>query len=112
NGEIYTLNTCMRYHKSYIQYPLTGNDLHFARIADIAKAIMIEKSKSMFCNLTINIAGNGIYSLSKEQSYYNELFADMWHFINVGGLLADVNFISGGQPGIDEASIYAANKMG
>lgn len=69
------------------------------------------KSKGKVDNLKINIAGNGIYSMSQNQAYYNDLVTQILEELqNKGVTIAEIR--SGGQTGIDEAGIIAAQRLG
>lgn len=58
----------------------------------------------------INIAGNGIYSLPKPQSFYSDW---VYQFLKAIEFSYPLNkIISGGQTGIDEAGIIAADRLG
>ena len=61
---------------------------------------------------SINIAGNGIYSLSQSQSHYDGFISDMLTdlFYMCGCEWASV--ISGGQTGIDESGLKWGSKFG
>lgn len=62
-------------------------------------------------NLKLNIAGNGIYHLSGSQSYYNQLLTDIIRILQEKGVtISEIR--SGGQTGIDEAGIIAAQRLG
>lgn len=64
------------------------------------------KAKGKVDNLKINIAGNGIYSMSQNQAYYNDLVTQILEELqNKGVTIAEIR--SGGQTGIDEAGIIA-----
>lgn len=69
------------------------------------------KSKGRTSNIKLNIAGNGIYSLSKDQEYYNNLLVNILQgLIDKGVTFSAIR--SGGQTGIDEAGIIAAQRLG
>lgn len=69
------------------------------------------KAKGKVDNLKINIAGNGIYSMSQNQAYYNDLVTQILEELqNKGVTIAEIR--SGGQTGIDEAGIIAAQRLG
>lgn len=62
-------------------------------------------------NLKLNIAGNGIYHLSGNQDYYNQLLTDIIRILQEKGVtISEIR--SGGQTGIDEAGIIAAQRLG
>lgn len=68
------------------------------------------KAKGKLSNIKLNIAGNGIYSLPGEQSYYNDLVTNiLQELINKGVTIKEIR--SGGQTGIDEAGIIAAQRL-
>ena len=69
------------------------------------------KAKKQTKNIKINIAGNGIYSLSESQEYYNDLVTDVIKELqNLGVTISEIR--SGGQTGVDEAGIIAAQRLG
>lgn len=69
------------------------------------------KAKGKTSNLKINIAGNGIYSMEQSQSYYNELVTQILEKLQDKGItISEIR--SGGQTGIDEAGIIAAQRLG
>ena len=61
--------------------------------------------------ITLNIAGNGIYSLSHPQEYYDSLVTEIVKYLLEKGV-GIKEIISGGQTGIDEAGIKAAQNLG
>lgn len=69
------------------------------------------KTKGKTDNLKINIAGNGIYSMKQSQSYYNDLITQILMKLQDKGVtISEIR--SGGQTGIDEAGIIAAQRLG
>lgn len=69
------------------------------------------KAKGKVDNLKINIAGNGIYSMKQNQSYYNDLMTIILKKLQDKGItISEIR--SGGQTGIDEAGIIAAQRLG
>lgn len=69
------------------------------------------KAKRKTDNLKINISGNGIYSMSQNQAYYNDLMTQILEKLqNKGVTISEIR--SGGQTGIDEAGIIAAQRLG
>lgn len=69
------------------------------------------KTKGKTDNLKINIAGNGIYSMKQSQSYYNDLMTQiLMELQDKGVTISEIR--SGGQTGIDEAGIIAAQRLG
>lgn len=69
------------------------------------------KTKGKTDNLKINIAGNGIYSMKQNQSYYNDLMTQILMKLQDKGVtISEIR--SGGQTGIDEAGIIAAQRLG
>ena len=69
------------------------------------------KTKGKTNNLKINIAGNGIYSMKQSQSYYNDLMTQILMKLQDKGVtISEIR--SGGQTGIDEAGIIAAQRLG
>lgn len=69
------------------------------------------RTKGKTDNLKINIAGNGIYSMKQSQSYYNDLMTQILKKLQDKGVtISEIR--SGGQTGIDEAGIIAAQRLG
>lgn len=81
-------------------------------IDDLAEQIYEDiQSKGKTKDLKINIAGNGIYTLSKPQEYYNQLLEQILSALQQKGItISEIR--SGGQTGIDEAGIIAAKRLG
>lgn len=70
---------------------------------------MVAKGKTK--DVKLNIAGNGIYDLTGSQEYYNDLMtAVISKLLNKGVTISAIR--SGGQTGIDEAGIIAAQRLG
>lgn len=92
----------------YINSQIYGSNDDIKGIADNLYNQL--KSKDKLSNIKLNIAGNGIYSLPEEQSYYNDLVtAILSELLNKGVTIKEVR--SGGQTGIDEAGIIAAQRL-
>lgn len=100
-GEILTKKSA----KKYIPISLNNLDTGMVRLTKIALACGVG-------NKTINIAGNGIYSLPESQEFYdnfiNEFLTNLfyacgceWEYI-----------VSGGQTGIDESGLKFGDKFG
>ena len=69
------------------------------------------KTKEKTDNLKINIAGNGISRMKQSQSYYNDLMTQILMKLQDKGVtISEIR--SGGQTGIDEAGIIAAQRLG
>lgn len=69
------------------------------------------KTKGKTDNLKINIAGNGISRMKQSQSYYNDLMTQILMKLQDKGVtISEIR--SGGQTGIDEAGIIAAQRLG
>ena len=69
------------------------------------------KTKGKTDNLKINIAGNGISRMKQSQSYYNDLMTQILMKLQDKGVTI-FEIRSGGQTGIDEAGIIAAQRLG
>lgn len=96
----------------YVSSPIkeSGKKLKAKQIAE-SLVKDIKKAKLPTNNVKLNIAGNGIYSLSESQEYYNNLVTDVIKELqNLGITVAEIR--SGGQTGIDEAGIIAAQRLG
>lgn len=80
--------------------------------SEIAESLYNQiKSRGKTDNLKINIAGNGIYSMKQNQSYYNDLVTQILkNLLDRGIIISEIR--SGGQTGIDEAGIIAAQRLG
>ena len=83
----------------------------FNDASEIAKNLYNQiKTKGKTDNLKINIAGNGIYSMKQSQSYYNNLMTQILMKLQDKGVtISEIR--SGGQTGIDEAGIIAAQRL-
>lgn len=68
-------------------------------------------SKGKVKDLKLNIAGNGIYTLNQPQEYYNNLLTEVLSILQSKGVTISA-IRSGGQTGIDEAGIIAAQRLG
>lgn len=92
----------------YISHELQrGNDPEV--IATNIYNEMVAKGKTK--DVKLNIAGNGIYDLTGSQEYYNDLVtAVISKLLNRGVTISAIR--SGGQTGIDEAGIMAAQRLG
>lgn len=67
-------------------------------------------SKGKVKDLKLNIAGNGIYTLNQPQEYYNNLLTEVLSILQSKGVTISA-IRSGGQTGIDEAGIIAAQRL-
>lgn len=84
------------------------NDFH---IDDDMEETVVEKAKKIGKPIKLNIAGNGIYTLNSEQKYANEaVYSIISYLLHNGVQIAEIR--SGGQTGIDEAGIIAAQRLG
>ena len=93
----------------YISYQLHSS---INKAEDIANDLYNQiQSKGKTKDIKLNIAGNGIYSLNKEQYYYNNLLTEVLQkLLDKGITISSIR--SGGQTGIDEAGIIAAQRLG
>lgn len=93
----------------YISYQLHSS---INKAEDIANYLYNQiQSKGKTKDIKLNIAGNGIYSLNKEQYYYNNLLTEVLQkLLDKGITISSIR--SGGQTGIDEAGIIAAQRLG
>lgn len=92
----------------YVPYSLSSSNDPEA-IADGIYRELVAKGKTS--ELKLNIAGNGIYTLSESQEYYNNLLTNIIAALqNKGVTISSIR--SGGQTGIDEAGIIAAQRLG
>lgn len=72
---------------------------------------IIERKGLPTKNIKLNIAGNGIYSLSENQEYYDREVTALLKELQANGItIAEVR--TGGQTGIDEAGAKAAASLG
>jgi hypothetical protein len=107
-GERLTKKEALKENK-YIKADLSANTNNATEIANNIYEQL--KTKGKLTNLKINIAGNGIYSMSQSQSYYNDLVTQVLKELQARGVtIAEIR--SGGQTGIDEAGIIAAQRLG
>ena len=105
-GERLTKNAAKDKYVSYQLSKLTN------KAEDIATILYNQiKIKGKTKDIKLNIAGNGIYSLNEEQSYYNDLMTEVLQkLLDKGITISTIR--SGGQTGIDEAGIIAAQRLG
>lgn len=101
-GEILTKKLCTKYKKLYIPVPL---------IATIDYNDISNKLNALGKSLNINIAGNGIYSLTITQDVLTN-----WMMVFLMNISLKLNhkilsIRSGGQTGVDEAGVIAADNM-
>lgn len=91
----------------YVSYTLTDS-ANAQAIADDIYNQMVAKGRTK--DLKLNIAGNGIYTLTKPQEYYNDLLTKVISILQSKGVTISA-IRSGGQTGIDEAGIIAAQRL-
>lgn len=116
-GEILTKNAVNRAGKHYVQVPLDVRYLSEWRRSHEAASIIINSIKP-FCDKTghvgVNIAGNSLTSFPSEIAQKDiDLFMARTLLIvqhSTGGMISSVR--SGGQTGIDEAGVKAADVLG
>jgi len=108
-GEKLTKKSVLAQGKAYI--PIDGHDLTLTpeRIAKLVERLNRAKAK------TINIAGNGLYTLNKK---YTQSQVDAFTYSLLKGVIESPDLAvqpslirSGGQTGIDEAGIKAAIRL-
>lgn len=93
----------------YVSFTLAAESNDASEIAENLYNQIRTKGKAD--NLKINIAGNGIYSMKQSQSYYNDLMTQiLMKLQDMGVTISEIR--SGGQTGIDEAGIIAAQRLG
>lgn len=93
----------------YVSFTLAAESNDASEIAENLYNQIRTKGKTD--NLKINIAGNGIYSMKQSQSYYNDLMTQiLMKLQDMGVTISEIR--SGGQTGIDEAGIIAAQRLG
>ena len=99
-----------KYVSSVINPKLNLNDLAEGIAVDLAYQ-MDDKNKTK--NIKLNIAGNGLYTLAKnytQEELNNLLYKVLRSLIFNGITISEIR--SGGQTGIDEAGIVAAQRLG
>lgn len=102
-GEKLTYNTCRLYSKKICR----------ASVIDLTKPSLILDFDPCNKDYKINIAGNGIYTLTKLGYSQQQLNEAMYIFLNVLSSTVKINLLrSGGQTGIDEAGLEASSKLG
>ncbi len=108
-GERLTKRYCKEYKKLYI--PVEYND--YVDILSVVQQLNLEFAfvKNV---ITLNIAGNGIYSLPDCQQIVNEeVFSILQKILNHPDIMPTVDLIrSGGQTGVDQAGVLAAKDLG
>lgn len=107
-GEILTNNLATRFKKIYIGIDL--NELFYSPINTFS--LIESKLPSSSQDYIFNIAGNGLYSLKLEQESYNKYVQEVLEFY-LKYTFKEIKLVrSGGQTGIDEAGIVAADRLG
>lgn len=111
-GERLTKNAVLKHGKLYV--PIKYEDIKNRTFVQ-ASAISVIHIAGKYSTEVINIAGNGIYSLFEtqqevDQHVYNFLKAVLNSFVSRYIPLPRL-IISGGQTGIDEAGLKAADKL-
>lgn len=106
-GERLTKNLCKKYKKPYI-----GASLYKANGVDFCTQIICN-NKDLKLAKIINVAGNGLYTL---KSYYHSqeevdsfVYEILRNFKSCG--FSFTTICSGGQTGVDEAALKAAEKL-
>ncbi len=110
-GEKCTFNACNAYSRLYI--PVNFNDLvcpdpivHTTAIGRVQH----ELDNVIYHQMTLNIAGNGLHALrNRGQQFVDDTILYALQFLNrekIGSIR------SGGQSGVDEAALKAADKLG
>lgn len=92
----------------YVSHSLSSSNDSQA-IADSIYDQIVAKGKVK--DLKLNIAGNGIHTLTQQQEYYNNLLTEVLSILQSKGVTFSA-IRSGGQTGIDEAGIIAAQRLG
>lgn len=111
-GEKLTKSLCKKYKRTYIQIPLGKFN---SEQASTIITLGIGFDNLFKQNKIINIAGNGIYSLDYTQQELNVYLEDVLHYVKLSLESCNENILlirSGGQTGIDEAGVVAANRLG
>lgn len=93
----------------YIPHVLNPSTNNAREIADSIYNELERKGRTE--NVKLNVAGNGIYSLTQSQDYYDQLLTDVISILQSKGVTFSA-IRSGGQSGIDEAGIIAAQSLG
>ena len=99
-GEILTKNSVIKQNKRYI--PIN----YFQAISSLQFIGISFEGKSL------NVAGNGIYTLKQPQEMVDSIIYDVLKFIFECTKSRPTLIRSGGQTGIDEAGLKAAVKLG
>lgn len=91
----------------YVSHSLSSSNDPQAIAGSIYNQIV---AKGKVKDLKLNIAGNGIYTLTHPQEYYNNLLTEVLSILQNKGVTFSA-IRSGGQTGIDEAGIIAAQRL-
>ncbi len=109
-GEKLTKNSVLEQGKTYIPIDANNFEITDYRVNRIVSFLNQAQAK------TLNIAGNGLYTMKNK---YSQSEIDLFTYslvnnvIQHNGLINKIEFIrSGGQTGFDEAGIKAAIKLG
>lgn len=112
-GEICTRNACKALNKPYIDIYLRDiicpeDIVHMGAIANIYR-LLVALNPGEEAKLDVNIAGNGIYTLKdRGQEFIDNTIAFVLQFLKEK--IKTVR--SGGQSGVDEAALKAAERLG
>lgn len=106
-GERLTKNIANKFNKKFIQVPI--DKVSFNMGAEVGAEINLTSAKYP---VIINFAGNGIYTLSPKYTQH-QLNVLLTKFLEGLSLICNIKQVrSGGQTGIDEAAVIAANSLG
>lgn len=115
-GEVLTRRLVNSHNKLYLNTKLSSNldisDIDFDYIKFAVNNTIEENNLKKY---SINIAGNGIYTLVKYGISQSDIDKYMFNFLSlyVELVKSPIEFvISGGQSGVDEAGSKAADKLG
>ena len=105
-GEILTGNQARRQNKYAEEKDMTWNTADIpGRVSQTVK--IMPKTD----NITLNIAGNGIYDINATQEQVNNYLTEYLRELQKQGVTIK-KVISGGQTGVDQAGIIAAQRLG
>lgn len=114
-GEVLTKKCVKEQGKIYVPVDLKNMNVDYERIYKIITHINQFAVQPKNGKMTINIAGNGIYTLDKFG--YSQDFVDEFIYEFLCAIFNDPHFFavqqirSGGQTGIDESGLKAAEKL-
>jgi len=110
-GEVLTKNLAKKHDKPYLAISL-AQDMSVEKLSDRI-VLFLNDNFSEDQEITLNIAGNGIYTLKTLQEIWDDALTKILRKVLSRRLLPIISKVrTGGQTGIDEAAAKAAYRNG